>query len=46
MAHVTDQIASEIHEYLQLHEKKGLLRYINCGSVDDGKRTVIGRLLN
>jgi bifunctional enzyme CysN/CysC len=45
MAHVSDLIASDIHEYLQRHEKKGLLRFITCGSVDDGKSTVIGRLL-
>ena len=45
MAHVSDLIATDIHQYLQLHEKKSLLRFITCGSVDDGKSTVIGRLL-
>jgi bifunctional enzyme CysN/CysC len=45
MAHVSDLIATDIHEYLLRHEKKSLLRFITCGSVDDGKSTVIGRLL-
>src|SRR5512136_195875 len=45
MAHVSDLIASDIGEYLAQHEKKSLLRFITCGSVDDGKSTVIGRLL-
>jgi len=45
MAHVSDLIAKDIHEYLQRHERKSLLRFITCGSVDDGKSTVIGRLL-
>jgi bifunctional enzyme CysN/CysC len=45
MSHVSDLIATDIHEYLQRHEKKSLLRFITCGSVDDGKSTVIGRLL-
>jgi bifunctional enzyme CysN/CysC len=45
MAHVSDLIATDIHEYLQRHEKKSLLRFITCGSVDDGKSTIIGRLL-
>jgi len=45
MAHVSDLIATDIQQYLQLHEKKSLLRFITCGSVDDGKSTVIGRLL-
>ena len=45
MAHVSDLIATDIEQYLQLHEKKSLLRFITCGSVDDGKSTVIGRLL-
>jgi bifunctional enzyme CysN/CysC len=45
MAHVSDLIASDIQSYLRQHEKKGLLRFITCGSVDDGKSTVIGRLL-
>jgi len=45
MAHVSDLIATDIQTYLQQHEKKSLLRFITCGSVDDGKSTVIGRLL-
>ncbi len=36
---------SEIAAYLQQHERKPLLRFITCGSVDDGKSTLIGRLL-
>ena len=32
-------------DYLAAHERKGLLRFITCGSVDDGKSTLIGRLL-
>lgn len=38
-------IAEDIGQYLQLHENKSLLRFITCGSVDDGKSTLIGRLL-
>ncbi len=45
MAHVSDQIAEDILGYLQSHETKSLLRFITCGSVDDGKSTLIGRLL-
>ncbi|MBK8248998.1 MAG: sulfate adenylyltransferase subunit CysN [Gemmatimonadetes bacterium] len=45
MAHVSDLIATDIEAYLHQHERKGLLRFITCGSVDDGKSTVIGRLL-
>lgn len=45
MAHVSDLIAQDILEYLKAHEHKGLLRFITCGSVDDGKSTLIGRLL-
>lgn len=45
MAHVSDLIAENIEEYLKQHENKGLLRFITCGSVDDGKSTLIGRLL-
>ena len=45
-AYVTDAlIAEDIEAYLELHQNKGLLRYITCGSVDDGKSTLIGRLL-
>ncbi len=45
MAHVSELISSDIEEYLQQHEHKSLLRFITCGSVDDGKSTLIGRLL-
>ena len=45
MAHVSDLIATDIEQYLKSHETKSLLRYITCGSVDDGKSTLIGRLL-
>ena len=45
MSHVSDLITSNIDEYLQSHEHKSLLRFITCGSVDDGKSTLIGRLL-
>lgn len=45
MAHQSDLIAADIHQYLQQHEQKELLRFITCGSVDDGKSTLIGRLL-
>jgi bifunctional enzyme CysN/CysC len=45
MAHVSDLIATDIQRYLQQHETKSLLRFITCGSVDDGKSTLIGRLL-
>jgi bifunctional enzyme CysN/CysC len=45
MAHVSDLISSDIEEYLHQHEHKSLLRFITCGSVDDGKSTLIGRLL-
>ena len=44
--YVTDAlIAEDIDAYLAGHEKKSLLRFITCGSVDDGKSTLIGRLL-
>jgi bifunctional enzyme CysN/CysC len=45
MAHVSELIAQDIEGYLRAHEHKGLLRFITCGSVDDGKSTLIGRLL-
>ena len=38
-------MATDIEAYLQVHEHKRLLRFITCGSVDDGKSTLIGRLL-
>ena len=45
-AYVTDElIGRDIDEYLRRHQHKSLLRFITCGSVDDGKSTLIGRLL-
>ena len=46
MSHQSDLIADDIHQYLKQHEQKDLLRFITCGSVDDGKSTLIGRLLH
>ncbi|MEM1087372.1 MAG: sulfate adenylyltransferase subunit CysN [Pseudomonadota bacterium] len=40
-----DAIAKDVGAYLEAHENKSLLRFITCGSVDDGKSTLIGRLL-
>jgi len=40
-----DLIAADINAYLEQHQHKSLLRFITCGSVDDGKSTLIGRLL-
>jgi len=37
--------ASELQKFLAAQEKKSLLRFLTCGSVDDGKSTLIGRLL-
>jgi bifunctional enzyme CysN/CysC len=45
MAHVSSLIAANIDAYLHQHKHKSLLRFITCGSVDDGKSTLIGRLL-
>jgi len=42
----SDLIESDIEAYLRQHENKELLRFITCGSVDDGKSTLIGRLLH
>jgi bifunctional enzyme CysN/CysC len=41
----SDLIAEDIDAYLVHHQHKSLLRFITCGSVDDGKSTLIGRLL-
>ncbi|UTW13905.1 sulfate adenylyltransferase subunit CysN [Marinobacterium rhizophilum] len=46
MSHQSDLIATDIQEYLSQHENKELLRFLTCGSVDDGKSTLIGRLLH
>ena len=45
MSHQSELIATDIEAYLKQHERKQLLRFITCGSVDDGKSTLIGRLL-
>ncbi|MCR9080115.1 MAG: sulfate adenylyltransferase subunit CysN [Hyphomonadaceae bacterium] len=45
MSHIDSLIAEDITAYLEAHENKSLLRFITCGSVDDGKSTLIGRLL-
>ena len=42
---VDDLIAHDIDAYLETHQHKTMLRFITCGSVDDGKSTLIGRLL-
>ncbi|MDQ3160642.1 MAG: sulfate adenylyltransferase subunit CysN [Pseudomonadota bacterium] len=42
----TDDASAQVAAYLQQHETKSLLRFITCGSVDDGKSTLIGRLLH
>jgi len=46
MSHRSDLIATDIEAYLAEHERKDLLRFLTCGSVDDGKSTLIGRLLH
>ena len=40
-----EQIRTDIEGYLHRHEIKDMLRFLTCGSVDDGKSTLIGRLL-
>ncbi|MEU1525403.1 sulfate adenylyltransferase subunit CysN [Nocardia rhamnosiphila] len=45
MAHNDSRIASDIETYLDAQQHKSLLRFITCGSVDDGKSTLIGRFL-
>ena len=46
MSHQSELIATDINAYLAEHERKDLLRFLTCGSVDDGKSTLIGRLLH
>jgi len=46
MSHQSDLIGKDINAYLKQHEQKQLLRLLTCGSVDDGKSTLIGRLLH
>ena len=45
MSHSSELIATDIEAYLKQHENKDLLRFLTCGNVDDGKSTLIGRLL-
>ncbi len=45
MAASSDLISSDVKASLRAYEQRGLLRFITCGSVDDGKSTLIGRLL-
>ena len=46
MSHQSELISTDIEAYLHQHENKELLRFLTCGSVDDGKSTLIGRLLH
>lgn len=46
MSHQSELIATDINAYLAQHERKELLRFLTCGNVDDGKSTLIGRLLH
>jgi len=45
MSNEQNLLATDIEEYLRVHENKDMMRFITCGSVDDGKSTLIGRLL-
>ena len=45
MSHSSELISTDIDLYLKTHQEKSLLRFITCGSVDDGKSTLIGRML-
>jgi len=46
MSQQIDLIESDIQSYLKQHENKEMVRFFTCGSVDDGKSTLIGRLLH
>jgi sulfate adenylyltransferase subunit 1 len=46
MSHQSNLIEDDIQAYLKQHENKELVRFLTCGSVDDGKSTLIGRLLH
>jgi len=46
MSHQSDLISTDIDAYLAQHEQKELVRFLTCGNVDDGKSTLIGRLLH
>src|ERR671927_181039 len=43
---MSQSTTEDIHTYLDRHQRKELLRFLTCGSVDDGKSTLIGRLLH
>jgi len=45
MSNKNEKIATDIEAYLKEHENKDMLRFLTCGSVDDGKSTLIGRML-
>jgi len=45
MSHQSELISQDILAYLKQHENKDMLRFLTCGNVDDGKSTLIGRLL-
>ncbi|MEE4299751.1 MAG: sulfate adenylyltransferase subunit CysN [Pseudomonadales bacterium] len=46
MSNAADPVAEDIEAYLAEHDRKEILRFLTCGSVDDGKSTLIGRLLH
>jgi bifunctional enzyme CysN/CysC len=46
MSHKSELIETDIQAYLEQHERKEILRFLTCGNVDDGKSTLIGRLLH
>lgn len=46
MSHQSELISTDINAYLAQHERKELVRFLTCGNVDDGKSTLIGRLLH
>ena len=46
MNNENELLRQDILSYLEQHEKKDMLRFLTCGSVDDGKSTLIGRLLH
>ena len=46
MSHQSKLISTDINAYLAQHERKELLRLLTCGSVDDGKSTLICRLMH
>ncbi|MGZ8225701.1 MAG: sulfate adenylyltransferase subunit CysN [Methylococcaceae bacterium] len=46
MSHQSELISTDINAYLAQHERKELMRFLTCGNVDDGKSTLIGRLLH